>query len=79
VQPFAKPNHAPSVKFYHVNSLRAKPGKRVQLNGSAKDPDGNSVNFKWWQYFEADTYPGKVNIIDSDKSKAFFTIPPDAS
>ncbi|AYB31628.1 DUF1593 domain-containing protein [Chryseolinea soli] len=78
VLPYAKANHAPLVKLNHANLITAKPGQEIKLVGSAKDPDGNAVNYKWWQYEEVDTYAGKVSLQNADKSKASFTIPVDA-
>jgi len=78
VLPYAKANHALVVKLNHSNALKAKPGTTVSLSGYAKDPDGNAVTYKWWQYEEVDSYAGKVKLNDPDKSKASFSIPADA-
>jgi hypothetical protein len=78
VQPYAKANHAPEVKLNHPPMLKAKQGATVQLNGSAKDPDKNTVNYKWWQYDEVDSYGGKIEIKDRLQSKASFIVPDDA-
>ena len=43
-----------------------------------RDPDGNKLSYKWWQYFEVDTYAGKANVKDPDKSKTSLVIPADA-
>ncbi len=78
VMPFDKANHAPTVKLNHSKSVKAKPGAGVKLSGAATDPDGNILTYKWWQYFEVDTYEGKVDIRDSDKNKSSVIIPADA-
>ena len=78
VLPYDKANHAPVVKLNHPASLKAKPSATVLLSASATDPDGNTVSYKWWQYFEVDTYPGKVNIDGSNKAKTSLIIPSDA-
>ena len=77
VQPFAKANHAPVVKLNHPNLLNSKKGTTVQLSALATDPDGNKLSYKWWQYFEVDTYSGKVNVKDPNKSKTSLKIPSD--
>jgi len=77
VQPYSKANHAPVVKLSHANVLNAKPGATVKLDGAANDPDGNSVTYRWWQYFEVDTYPGKVVISDSNKATSTLEVPAD--
>ena len=78
VMPYAKANHAPIVKLNHAKGLQVKPASTVTLSGSAEDPDGNTVSYRWWQYFEVDTYGGKLDIMNSDKSRASFTVPSDA-
>ena len=78
VLPYAAANHPPVVTVQQANSLKAKPGTTVQLKGSATDPDGNSLTYSWWQYFEVDTYPGKVVVKNPHKGKTSLTIPTDA-
>jgi hypothetical protein len=50
----------------------------VKLGGTATDPDKNKVSYKWWQYFEVDSYAGKITIDKSTSSKASFVVPKDA-
>lgn len=78
VMPPDKANHAPVVSLKHSNTLTGKPGATIQLIGSAKDPDGNTITYKWWQYFEVDTYPGKISVRDPSNNKTSFVIPTDA-
>ena len=42
------------------------------------DPDGDAVTFKWWQYYEADTYAGQIAIDGADTRDASFVVPADA-
>ena len=78
VMDYRKANHAPVVKLNHPLNLSVKPGQNVALSGSAKDPDGNTVTYRWWQYEDVDTYTGKIEIQNADKAKASFTVPNDA-
>jgi hypothetical protein len=78
VMPYEKANHPPVVKLSHAQDLEVKRGKKVNLKGSASDPDGNAVSYRWWQYEEVDTYKGKVEIQQPDTQKAAFTVPEDA-
>jgi hypothetical protein len=73
-----KANHPPVVKLNHANNIQAKPGMTVQLSGSANDPDGDAVDYRWWQYEEVGTYNGKINIADADSANASFAVPVDA-
>ena len=79
VKPYEEANHPPVVKLNHAVDLKAKPGETVKLSAKGtSDPDGNSLNIRWWQYTEADTYPGTVEIKGSAKKNASFTVPKDA-
>ncbi|MGB4838926.1 MAG: hypothetical protein WBP08_08035, partial [Saprospiraceae bacterium] len=42
------------------------------------DPDGDKLNYTWWQYQEAGTYKYTLKIENSKKQKACITIPKDA-
>ena len=64
--------------FRIAHNLLAKPGTKALLSGSAKDPDGNKVSYRWWQYAEMDSYEGKININDANSKSASFIIPSDA-
>jgi hypothetical protein len=78
VAPYEKANHAPIVKLNSPADLKVKPGAVVQLEGTADDPDKNQLKYRWWQYAEADTYQGTVELTNSDSQKASFTVPADA-
>lgn len=77
VAPFDDANHAPTVTLGHEISITAKPGATISLRGLAKDPDADVLSFKWWQYFEVDSYPGKITILNSGKDNASFILPSD--
>ena len=50
------------------------------INLSAKksyDPDGNELSFYWWQYKEADSYGGEMEIRGKKVSVAKIFIPKD--
>ena len=78
VSDFKHANHPPMVKLGTDKNLTASPGQRVQLKAAAKDPDGNKVDFKWWQYFEVDSYPGRVELARATSASADFVVPADA-
>jgi hypothetical protein len=78
VQPYSKANHPPVVLLKHPNGLTGKPGETITVNGVATDPDGNSVTYKWWQYFEVDMYAGKVTVKESSENKTSVVVPGDA-
>ncbi|WP_162051790.1 DUF1593 domain-containing protein [Pontibacter pamirensis] len=78
VMSYKEANHPPVVKLNQPQDIVVKPGQKVNLNGTASDPDGNALSYRWWQYEEVDTYEGKVSIQNADKKKAAFTVPENA-
>lgn len=49
-------NHAPVALVKEGIELTAKPGQSITLHALASDPDGDAITYRWWHYFEADTY-----------------------
>jgi hypothetical protein len=62
VMSYGEANHAPVVTLANRADITAKAGNKVSLKGSAADPDGDAVSLKWWQYEEAGSYKGMVEI-----------------
>ena len=77
VKSFEDANHAPVVKLNHPHQINVKPNGTVQLSGSATDPDGDELMYSWWQYIEAGTYSGKVEIENDDAPETTVQIPTD--
>ncbi|MCP5115146.1 MAG: DUF1593 domain-containing protein, partial [bacterium] len=81
VKPFSQANHHPKAAFAGERSdtivrITARPGETMALDASATtDPDGDAVDFSWWVYEEAGTYPGSVVIHQRDAAKAAVQIP----
>lgn len=60
--------------------LNAKPGASLLLTAKgSSDPDSDTIKARWWQYREAGTYPGKVNIAEVDTLDATLAVPADAT
>jgi hypothetical protein len=78
VKSYSEANHPPVVKLDHASALTAQPGASIKLSGTASDPDGNSLSYRWWQYKEAGTYAGKIEISDPENKNASFAVPADA-
>ena len=49
-------NHAPTVSVTEGIDLTAAPGEEVALTAVGEDKDGDALSYRWWRYFEADTY-----------------------
>ena len=57
---FADANHAPVVKTKGASVLRASPGATLKLTASVKDPDGDALELKWWQFLR----PGQSAVLE---------------
>lgn len=77
IKDYKNANHAPVVKLNTAKNLIAKSAQKVNLSGTATDPDGDALTYRWWQYDDVDTYGGKVEILNSDKKNASFMMPND--
>ncbi len=78
VLPYSKANHAPKVELVSPHRLSAKPGSKIKLEVKVSDPDGNKADYKWWQYFEVDSYDGKINLSNLTRKLIEFEIPKDS-
>ena len=79
VKSFDEANHPPIVKLENSLNINANSGEKIQLSAKGtSDPDGDELNYFWWQYEEADSYPGNVTIKNSNVQEASFTVPADA-
>ena len=76
---FADANHAPMASVNEGLDLVAFPGRSVTLNAALSDPDGNAVNAKWWNYVEAGTYGGEVELSSDTGTSTSLLIPEDAA
>jgi hypothetical protein len=76
-----KGNINPIIKIDGDTSLniitkKAKQGTTISIDASASsDPDGDTLNYKWWIQPEAGTYNGTINILNSNTSKVIINIP----
>ncbi len=83
VQPYEKANHHPHAVLNNDSTDRivkmAKNfGEEIQLDASGSyDPDGDTLEYRWWVYSEAGRKPyGKpIEIKNANKQQASFHIP----
>lgn len=79
VKSYAEANHPPVVKLAHPLDIKVRPGEKVPLSAEGtSDPDGNALSYRWWQYQDAGSYPGKLKIENATKVDASLFIPADA-
>jgi hypothetical protein len=76
---FAAANHEPRVSVTSGLNVAAAPGATVRLTAAASDPDKNALTIKWWQYGDADTYPGTIAFSGTDSLATTFQVPADAT
>lgn len=70
-------NHAPVVRTL-LHEITARPGETVRLRAFAFDPDHNELTVDWWQYRDAETYPGVVSVTNATALCTSVTVPQDA-
>ena len=78
VKTYKEANHPPIVKLLTPGNLLVSPGALVRLNATASDPDGNLLTYRWWQYVEAGSYDGQVQIQHAENTDASLMVPMDA-
>ncbi len=79
VKAYAEANHPPVVALAHSRDLNVRPGATVPLSvRGSNDPDGDALTYHWWQYRDAGSYDGTVEIRDAKDQDASFTVPGNA-
>ena len=76
---FSAANHPPVVRIDGPLAISARPGDKVSLKGEVSDPDHNSVEVTWWQYNDAETYPGDITFSDPAALTTTFRVPEDVT
>ena len=78
VKSYEEANHPPVVVLAHAADLVAGRGAMVKLSArGTSDPDGDVLTYRWWQYREAGSYDGAVEIQDARRQDASFRMPSD--
>jgi hypothetical protein len=80
VKSYEEANHPPVVVTKGGLDLTAKSGSSVKLNAiGSYDPDGDKLSYRWWQYQEAGSYKGSIDIRNAGNEEASFNVPNDAT
>jgi hypothetical protein len=75
---YRKANHTPKASVKQGLDLKARPGQKIRLDGKGSDPDGDKLTYRWWQYTDADTIDGTVEIAGANNKTATVTVPKSA-
>ena len=78
VKSYEEANHAPVVMLAHEADMQAEEGSRICLSAEGtKDPDGDKLTYRWWQYQEAGTYGKCIDLQDANDQRLWLQIPSD--
>ena len=81
VRPYAGANHAPIVHLDgdatpRVLQRTATAGSTVSFSAAGtRDPDGNALEYRWWQYREPGTFRGELPLHDAVARDVNFVAP----
>ena len=84
-QAFEMANHHPKAVFSEDDGdeiiyINAIPGERIELDASlSSDPDNDELEYLWWIYEEAGTYPGDVFIEQPSNAETLMEVPTGAA
>ncbi len=79
VKDFKNANHSPVVQLKNALDVITKPGSKIKLNAKGTtDPDGDKLSYTWWQYQDAGSFNGIVEIANAQNQKTSLTIPKNA-
>ena len=75
-QTYKDANHHPLVRINGKIDQTTTSGKKMTIDaGKSKDPDGDKISFKWWQYQEAGSYDGLIKLQNSATDQVSFVAP----
>ncbi|TVZ17073.1 DUF1593 domain-containing protein [Maribacter sp. MAR_2009_72] len=79
IESYDNANHPPVVKLNSKLDITSTPGATIELDAKhSYDPDGNALTFSWWNYSEAGSYTGTINLSPTNTSKLSLQVPADA-
>jgi hypothetical protein len=73
---YSDANHTPIAKIKGKNDITVRSGEIVKLDASkSMDPDGDKITYGWWEYRDAGSYNGKIELKDNTLAKTEFIAP----
>lgn len=74
-KPYGQANHPPIVVLNQSDVITVRSGDHFGLSAYATDPDGDSLTYYWFQYPEAGTYKGMIDMGAADMPGEWLTAP----
>ena len=74
-KPYKEANHPPVVELNQPSNITVRSGKQFGLGARATDPDGDSLTYYWFQYPEAGSWKGEIDVGAPDTEGIFVTAP----
>ncbi len=68
-------NHPPVITLNQPSAITVQSGKHFNLGAQATDPDGDSLTYYWFQYPEAGSYKGRIDIGAPDTNGIYVAAP----
>lgn len=59
---FEDANHKPEINILEDQDRTVNAGEKVTLVTEIKDPNGDEISVNWWQYKEAGSYKGLIEL-----------------
>jgi len=72
---YQEANHPPVVVLDQPAAITVRSGKHFGLSAHATDPDGDSLTYYWFQYPEAGSYKGPVEMSAEDTPGVYLAAP----
>jgi hypothetical protein len=74
-KPYRDANHPPVVLLDQPAAITVRSGSHFALGAHATDPDGDSLTYYWFQYPEAGTYKGTLDLGAQDMPGLYLAAP----
>jgi hypothetical protein len=73
---FEDANHQPVIQVKGELDRSVNSGQSISLSASkTQDPDGDRLSYRWWQYEEAGSYEGSLDLQNSENANLKFIAP----
>jgi hypothetical protein len=74
-KPYSEANHPPVITMDQPDAITVPSGMHFGLGAHATDPDGDSLTYYWFEYPEAGTYKGLIDIGAEDMRGIYLAAP----